>query len=75
MAVVKNNAELNRDNTKLEMRKLQKQFGGNEAQQQQERNDVKLQMQKLQEQQEQHREDTSKLKGDTSEWDMAPRRS
>ena len=30
MAVVKSNAELNRDNMKLEMQKLQKQFGANE---------------------------------------------
>ena len=64
MAVVKNNAEMKRDNMKLEMRKLQKQFGANEVQQQQERNDVKLQMQKLQEQQEQQREDASKLKAE-----------
>ena len=51
MAVVKGNAELNRDKVKLEMQKFQKQFGANEAQQEQQRDDVKKMKAELIEQQ------------------------
>ena len=51
MAVVKTNAELDRDNMSLELQKLQKQLGANEAQHKQQSNDLKKMRAELIEQQ------------------------